>query len=171
MVTGAGGSIGSELCRQVVRFHPRRLLLLDQSEVQLFQIEQELIHLGHEAVITPLIADILDEARLNAIFGKHRPAVVFHAAAHKHVGMMEIQPGEAIKNNALGTALLAELSASHNVERFVMISTDKAVNPTSVMGASKRLAEVFLRRSLWRTVGGQGSSLCGLAMCSAPRAA
>jgi FlaA1/EpsC-like NDP-sugar epimerase len=144
MVTGAGGSIGSELCRQVARFHPRRLLLLDQSEVQLFQIEQELIRLGHEAIITPLIADILDEARLDAVFGRHRPAVVFHAAAHKHVGMMEFQPGEAIKNNAFGTALLAELSAAHNVERFVMISTDKAVNPTSVMGASKRLAEVFL---------------------------
>jgi FlaA1/EpsC-like NDP-sugar epimerase len=144
MVTGAGGSIGSELCRQVARFHPRRLLLLDQSEVQLFQIEQELVHLGQEAVVTPLIADILDEARLNAIFACHKPAVVFHAAAHKHVGMMEIQPGEAIKNNAFGTALLAELSALHKVERFVMISTDKAVNPTSVMGASKRLAEVFL---------------------------
>jgi len=145
LVTGAGGSIGSELCRQVAAYRPSRLLLLDQSEVQLFQIEQELIRLGHAGIIAPLIADILDKPRIEALLKHHQPAVIFHAAAHKHVGMMEGQPGEAIKNNAFGTAALAELALAHHVERFVMISTDKAVNPTSVMGASKRLAEVFLQ--------------------------
>ena len=145
MVTGAGGSIGCELCRQVAGFQPRRLLLVDQSEVQLFQIEQELIKLGHGSIIVPVIADILDGPRMRAVMRQHHPANIFHAAAHKHVGMMESQPSEAIKNNALGTAALAELALEHRVERFVMISTDKAVNPTSAMGASKRLAEVFLQ--------------------------
>jgi FlaA1/EpsC-like NDP-sugar epimerase len=145
LVTGAGGSIGSELCRQVASFHPRRLLLVEQSEVQLFQIEQQLIKLGHGGVIVPVIADILDQPRMDAILRRHQPTVIFHAAAHKHVPMMEMQPGEAIKNNCLGTAGLAEMAVEHGVERFLMISTDKAVNPTSVMGASKRLAEVFLQ--------------------------
>jgi len=145
MVTGAGGSIGSELCRQIVAFHPERLLLVDQSEVQLFAIEQELISLGYSGSIIPLIADILDEPRMNAILQEHRPAVLFHAAAHKHVPMMERQPGEAIKNNSIGTARLADLALEHCVSRFVMISTDKAVNPSSVMGATKRLAEIYLQ--------------------------
>ena len=145
MVTGAGGSIGSELCRQVASFHPKQLLLVEQSEVQLFQIEQELIKLGHGDIVKPLIGDILDQPRLRAIFHEYRPAVIFHAAAHKHVFMMETQPSEAIKNNALGTARLAELALEFGVERFVLISTDKAVNPTSVMGASKRLAELFVQ--------------------------
>ena len=145
MVTGAGGSIGSELCRQVAGFQPAQLLLVEQSEVQLFEIEQELLQLGHGAMIKPLIADILDGPRMRNLLSTYRPAVIFHAAAHKHVSMMEIQPSEAIKNNALGTAQLAELALECGVERFVMISTDKAVNPTSVMGASKRLAEVFLQ--------------------------
>ena len=145
LVTGAGGSIGSELCRQIAAFKPSCLLLVEQSEVQLFQIEQQLIHLGHGPIIVPVIADILDKPRMNGILRRHQPAVIFHAAAHKHVSMMETQPGEAIKNNALGTAGLAEMAVAHGVERFVMISTDKAVNPTSVMGASKRLAEVFLQ--------------------------
>ncbi|MEI2726784.1 MAG: polysaccharide biosynthesis protein [Verrucomicrobiota bacterium] len=145
LVTGAGGSIGSELCRQIAAFQPRCLLLLEQSEVQLFQIEQQLIKLGYGAIIVPIIADILDRPRMNDILRRYHPAVIFHAAAHKHVTMMEIQPGEAIKNNSLGTAGLAALAFAHGVERFVMISTDKAVNPTSVMGASKRLAEVFLQ--------------------------
>ena len=153
MVTGAGGSIGSELCRQVATFQPARLLLLDQSEVQLFQIEQELIQLGHGHIIQPLIADILDQARIRAIFVQHRPSVIFHAAAHKHVPMMEAQPSEAIKNNVFGTACLAEMALEHGAERFVMISTDKAVNPTSVMGASKRLAEVFLQAFAERHAG------------------
>jgi FlaA1/EpsC-like NDP-sugar epimerase len=145
MVTGAGGSIGSELCRQIVAFHPTRLLLVEQCEVQLFQIEQELIRSGHGGIIQALIADITDQARIKGILTQHRPAIIFHAAAHKHVLMMELQPGEALKNNTLATATLADLALECGVERFLMISTDKAVNPTSVMGASKRLAELFLQ--------------------------
>ncbi|HVV73186.1 MAG TPA: nucleoside-diphosphate sugar epimerase/dehydratase [Verrucomicrobiae bacterium] len=144
-VTGAGGSIGSELCRQVAAFQPAQLLLVEQSEVQLFQLEQELLRLGHQEIIEPLVADILDGPRMSAILGRYRPEIIFHAAAHKHVPMMERQPAEAIKNNTFGTVSLAELSLRFEVARFVMVSTDKAVNPTSVMGASKRLAEVFLQ--------------------------
>ena len=145
MVTGAGGSIGSELCRQIAAFEPERLLLVEQSEVQLFAIEQELISLGFGKVIVPLIADIIDEPQMQAILREHRPEVLFHAAAHKHVPMMERQPGEAIKNNFIGTARLAELAQTHGVGKFVLISTDKAVNPTSAMGATKRLAEIYLQ--------------------------
>jgi len=148
MVTGAGGSIGSELCRQIATYKPRRLLLVERSEVQLFPIEQELIRLGHGEVIVPLIADILDSERMRSIFAQYRPHVVFHAAAHKHVPIMESHPCEAIKNNSLGTARLARLSSEFAVGRFVLISTDKAINPTSVMGATKRLAEIFVQ-SLW----------------------
>ncbi|EEF63154.1 polysaccharide biosynthesis protein [Pedosphaera parvula] len=145
MVTGAGGSIGSELCRQIVQFHPRRVLLVDQSEVQLFQIEQELIELGKGNIIHPIVADIVDCSRMEHIFKRFRPSVIFHAAAHKHVPMMECQPGEAIQNNTLGTVHLAQLAMEFEVERFVLISTDKAINPTSVMGATKRLAELFVQ--------------------------
>ncbi len=145
LVTGAGGSIGSELCRQIAAFGPERLLLVEQSEVQLYAIEQELIGLGYGGFIVPLIADILDAPRMRAILLEHRPAVLFHAAAHKHVPMMERQPGEAIKNNSIGTARLADLALEYGVGRFVMVSTDKAVNPTSAMGATKRLAEVYLQ--------------------------
>jgi FlaA1/EpsC-like NDP-sugar epimerase len=145
MVTGAGGSIGSELCRQIAAFHPARLLLVEQCEVQLFQIEQELIRFGQGGSIQALIADITDQPRIKGILTQHRPAIIFHAAAHKHVLMMELQPGEALKNNTLATATLADLALECGVERFLMISTDKAVNPTSVMGASKRLAELYLQ--------------------------
>lgn len=145
MVTGAGGSIGSELCRQIASFNPKRLLLVEQSEVQMFQIEQELMSLGYGGTILPLVADILDEARVRQIMERFQPAVIFHAAAHKHVPMMEQQPAEAIKNNTLGTARLAELAHEYQVDRFVMISTDKAINPTNVMGATKRLAEIFVQ--------------------------
>jgi FlaA1/EpsC-like NDP-sugar epimerase len=143
LVTGAGGSIGSELCRQIAAFNPERVLLLEQSEVQIFQIEQELISLGYAGIIVPLVADILDGPRMNFIFQRYHPQVVFHAAAHKHVPMMENHPGEAIKNNAMGTRHVAELSLEYGVQRFVLISTDKAINPTSVMGATKRLAEIY----------------------------
>jgi FlaA1/EpsC-like NDP-sugar epimerase len=145
MVTGAGGSIGSELCRQIAGFGPARLLLVERSEVQMFPIEQELIRKGHRALVCPFVVDILDQPRLRQIFETRRPKVIFHAAAHKHVPMMESQPGEAIRNNTLGTALLAELAVEFGVDRFVLISTDKAINPTSVMGATKRLAEMFLQ--------------------------
>jgi len=145
MVTGAGGSIGSELCRQIAAYAPRKLLLVDQSEVQLFQIEQELIDAGFGDRIVPLVADVLDRPRLENLFEQFKPQVLFHAAAHKHVPMMEIQPGEAIKNNAFGTMQLAEMAQSFNVERFILISSDKAINPTNVMGATKRLAEICVQ--------------------------
>lgn len=144
LVTGAGGSIGSELCRQIAACAPKRLLLVEQSEPQLFLIEQELANAGHGGVIVPLIADILDPARMTHVFSTYRPQLVFHAAAHKHVPMMESQPGEAIKNNSLATLQLAELAHAAHVERFVLISSDKAINPTNVMGATKRLAEMCL---------------------------
>ena len=145
MVTGAGGSIGSELCRQIAKLNPKTLLLVEQSEGNLFQIEQELVKLGHGAIINPIVADIVDMDRMRRVMATQKPVVLFHAAAHKHVPMMERQPGEAIKNNALGTAGLANLALEFGVERFVLISTDKAVNPTSVMGATKRLAEDYLQ--------------------------
>jgi FlaA1/EpsC-like NDP-sugar epimerase len=145
LVTGAGGSIGSELCRQIVSFNPQRLLLLDQSEVQIFQIEQELVERGYGGVILPIVADVMDEPRVRQVLSRFRPAVIFHAAAHKHVPMMESQPSEAIKNNSFATASLARLALEFAVERFVLISTDKAINPTNVMGATKRLAEIYLQ--------------------------
>jgi len=145
LVTGAGGSIGSELCRQIATCRPRHLLLLDRSEPQSFQIEQELIASGHGQRIVPLVADILDLPRMRQIFASFHPQVVFHAAAHKHVPMMESQPCEAVKNNSLGTAQLADLALESSVDRFILISTDKAINPTSVMGATKRLAEMYVQ--------------------------
>lgn len=151
MVTGAGGSIGSELCRQLAAHNPQRLLLVEQAEGSLFTIESELNDLGHRNAILPLVADILDLPRMRSIFERYHPSIVFHAAAHKHVFMMERQPGEAVKNNTTGTRQLAELAAEKGVEAFVLISTDKAINPTSAMGASKRLAEMHLQ-ALQRTV-------------------
>jgi len=145
LVTGAGGSIGSELCRQIAAYQPQRLLLVEQSEGALFVIESELNERGYGATIVPLVADILDAPRMQSIFQRFKPEVVFHAAAHKHVYMMERQPSEAVKNNTTGTRQLAELAGRHGVETFVFISTDKAINPTSVMGASKRLAEMCLQ--------------------------
>ena len=145
MVTGAGGSIGGELCRQIVGLNPRRLLLMDQSEPSLFVIEQELIKAGYAGTILPCIADILDTSRITALFATHAPQVVFHAAAHKHVFLMERQPAEAIKNNSIGSRKLAEIAVEHGAEAFVFISTDKAINPTNAMGASKRLAEIHLQ--------------------------
>jgi FlaA1/EpsC-like NDP-sugar epimerase len=144
-VTGAGGSIGQELCRQVLGFKPARLLLLDRSEVQLFQIEQELAEKEQPTEIVPLVADVSDERQAAAVLHHHRPQVIYHAAAHKHVPIMQRQPAEALRNNSLGTAALAELSRACGVERFVLISTDKAINPTSFMGLSKRLAEIYLQ--------------------------
>ncbi len=145
MVTGAGGSIGSELCRQVAAHSPRVLLLVEQSEVQLFQIEQSLIEGGYGRIIVPLLADVLDRCRMDCIFRAYAPRAVFHAAAHKHVPMTEGQPGEAVKNNALATMQLAEACLEHEVDRFVLISSDKAINPTNVMGATKRLAEMCVQ--------------------------
>jgi FlaA1/EpsC-like NDP-sugar epimerase len=143
MVTGAGGSIGSELCRQVCRYAPARLVLVERFENALFEIHRELIALYPEVAIDPQIGDVTDGRRMAKVFERARPAIVFHAAAHKHVPMMEANPGEAVKNNVGGTRMIAQLADRHGVERFVLISTDKAVNPTSVMGATKRVAEIF----------------------------
>ena len=145
MVTGAGGSIGSELCRQVAHNKVDRLLLVERCEVQLFKIEQELVASGFAGSVIPLVADILDRDRMGEIFWRFRPEGVFHAAAHKHVPMMEHQPAEAFRNNAVGSRILAELAGDSGVEFFLLVSTDKAINPTSVMGATKRLAETFLQ--------------------------
>ncbi len=145
LVTGAGGSIGSELCRQIATFSPRSILMVERSEAALFPIEQELIEHGMRGIIVPLVADILDARRMEIIFARNRPHAVFHAAAHKHVPMMESQPAEAIRNNILGTARIAELAYEFRAERFLLVSTDKAINPTSVMGATKRLAELFVQ--------------------------
>lgn len=142
LVTGAGGSIGSELCRQIAALNPKRLLMVEQAEGALFNVEQELNELGLGTIALPLVADILDRERMEYIFSRYEPEVIFHAAAHKHVYLMERQPAEAIHNNVLGTRQLAKLAAAHGVAAFVFISTDKAINPTSVMGATKRLAEI-----------------------------
>lgn len=144
-VTGAGGSIGSEICRQVCRFSPARLLLVERSENALFEIHRDLRESFPEIRVEPCIADICDAERVDQIFAQHAPKVVFHAAAHKHVPMMEWNPIEAIKNNVFGTRTLADLADRHAVEAFVMISTDKAINPTSVMGATKRVAELYVQ--------------------------
>lgn len=141
LVTGAGGSIGSEICRQIMRVGPKMLLLLGHGENSIYLINQELKNIYKEGPIIPIIADIRDKQQLDQIFTQYNPQVVFHAAAHKHVPLMEIQPMAAVLNNIYGTRNVADVAGRHGVERFVMISTDKAVNPTSVMGATKRVAE------------------------------
>jgi FlaA1/EpsC-like NDP-sugar epimerase len=145
LVTGAGGSIGSELCRQVARFEPASIVLVERSEFALFTIHQELLHSHGGLTVVPRICDICDRTRLKEVFGSDRPQIVFHAAAHKHVPMMEWNAGEAIKNNVFGTKAVADMCDLHGCEAFVLISTDKAVNPTSVMGASKRMAEIYVQ--------------------------
>ncbi|HEY3804360.1 MAG TPA: nucleoside-diphosphate sugar epimerase/dehydratase [Kofleriaceae bacterium] len=144
-VTGAGGSIGSELCRQVCRFGPARLVLVERFENALFEIHRELVQTFPGVLIEPAVADVCDEIRMTQLFESIKPELVFHAAAHKHVPMMEWNPGEAVKNNVGGTRTIANLSVRFGVHRFVLVSTDKAVNPTSVMGATKRIAEIYLQ--------------------------
>jgi len=145
LITGAGGSIGSEMCRQICQFNPKQLLLLEQAENPLFHVEAELRRRFPHVVPVPLICDITDRRRVNEILDRYRPSVVIHAAAHKHVPLMEQNPGEAIKNNVVGTQILADAACRYDVAHFVMISTDKAVNPASVMGASKRIAEMYIQ--------------------------
>lgn len=144
-VTGAGGSIGSEMCRQVCLFEPKLLLLIEQAENPLFHIERELRKNLPDVNIVAVICDIADKFRVDEIFSKYRPEVVIHAAAHKHVPLMETNPGESIKNNVVGTMNVANASNQFGVSNFVMISTDKAVNPTSLMGSSKRVAEMYIQ--------------------------
>lgn len=145
LVTGGGGSIGSELCRQIARFKPHLLLILDIYENSCYDLQLELKGKYPDVSSKILIASIRDRARLNCIFDAYRPNVVFHAAAHKHVPIMEENPTEAIKNNIFGTLNVAECSERYGVEKFILISTDKAVNPTNVMGATKRVAEMVVQ--------------------------
>lgn len=145
LVTGAGGSIGLELCRQLIARAPAGLVILDQCEVLLYQAEQELISLGAGARLTSVVGDVADADAMREVFARLRPSLVFHAAAHKHVPLMEAQPSEALKNNVLGTGVVSALAAEFGVEKFVLISSDKAVNPTNVMGATKRLAEKVVK--------------------------
>ena len=145
VVTGAGGSIGSELARQTARFHPTRLLLLERAEFALFDRERELRRMYPGLDVVPLVADVGDAQRMRSIIATHRPHVILHAAAHKHVTMMESHPTEAVKNNVLATNTLGEVAGEHGVGMFVLVSTDKAVRPTSIMGASKRMAELVVQ--------------------------
>lgn len=145
LITGAGGSIGSEITRQLMKSHPKKLILLGHGEASIYEIHRELQKLNHQTELIPCIADIQNEQRLAEIFIEHCPDIVYHAAAHKHVPLMEQNVTEAIANNAKGTWNLANVSDIHGVEKFVMISTDKAVKPTTVMGASKRMAEKIVQ--------------------------
>jgi len=145
LISGAAGSIGSEICRQVARFNPAKIILLDAAETPLFYTEKELAEKYPELRIIPLVADIRNSARIEMVFDQFMPEVVFHAAAYKHVPMMEYNPVEAVTNNTLGTRKLADAAHRFGVKNFVMISTDKAVNPTNVMGASKRAAEIYVQ--------------------------
>ena len=143
LVTGAGGSIGSELCRQVAHRQPKRLVLLGHGEYSIYLIHEELRSQFPKLELVPVIADVRDKARLQRVFRAHCPEVVFHAAAHKHVPLMEQNLDEAVTNNVLGTRNVLEVAAGMDVERFVLISSDKAVNPVNVMGATKRIAELM----------------------------
>ena len=145
LVTGGGGSIGSELCRQIIRFEPERLVIVDIYENNLYDIEQELKYNYPQAKIDAIVASVRDKDRLNEIFNEFKPYLVFHAAAHKHVPLMETSPLEAIKNNVFGTYNAVNCADEYNVKRFVLISTDKAVNPTNIMGATKRLCEMIIQ--------------------------
>ena len=145
LVSGAGGSIGSELCRQIAALEPAMLICLGHGENSIYLIEQELRERFPQIKVVAAIADMRDEERIRRIFGAHRPEVVFHAAAHKHVPLMEANEPEAVSNNVFGTRNLARAAADFGVERFVLVSTDKAVNPTSVMGKTKRLAELLIQ--------------------------
>ena len=146
LVTGAGGSIGKELSRQIARVAPRRLVLLDHAEDNLFQIQRELEHDRHvhPSTLDAVLADCKEEERMREVFATYRPTVVFHAAAYKHVGLMEQNPVEAVRNNAIATRLMARIAGQAHVKAFVLVSTDKAVSPATVMGASKALAEFAL---------------------------
>jgi len=147
LITGAGGSIGSELCRQVATFGPSKLILLGHGENSIHKIWMELKDIFRDIDLSIEIADVRDKPRINSIFEKHRPAVVFHAAAHKHVPLMELHPAEAVKTNVFGTRNVAEAAIRLKTKVFVMISTDKAVNPSSVMGATKRMAESIIQQA------------------------
>lgn len=144
-ITGAAGSIGSELVRQIIHYHPKVLVLIDQAESPLFEIDRQMKALDLDVKIIAYVADISNAERMDSILHGHKPSMIFHAAAYKHVPMMENNPSEAVMCNILGTKILADLAVQHKVAKFVMISTDKAVNPTNVMGCSKRIAEIYVQ--------------------------
>lgn len=145
LVTGGGGSIGSELCRQIAKFKPKKLIALDVYENSIFELQNEMARTEPDLDFKPLIASVRDSSRMRDIFKEYMPHVVFHAAAYKHVPLMELDPKEAVKNNILGTNILVDLADDYGIEKFVLISTDKAVNPCNVMGATKRAAEMILQ--------------------------
>lgn len=145
LITGAGGSIGSELARQVALYGPEELVLVERSELALFDVSRELAEVWPDLVLEPVLADVADGERMRSLLGRHRPRILLHAAAHKHVPLMEANIGEAIRNNTLATHRLGELAGETGLERFLLISTDKAVRPTSVMDATKRLAELVIQ--------------------------
>ena len=145
LVTGAAGSIGSEIVRQLLYHNPELIILCDSAETPLHHLLLELEESKTTTNCLPFLASVTSEARMKELFEKFKPQIVYHAAAYKHVPMMELFPTEAVKNNSIGTRVVADLSVSYKVERFVMVSTDKAVNPTNVMGASKRLAEIYVQ--------------------------
>lgn len=145
MVTGAGGSIGSELCRQIASHNPKQLVMIDIYENSAYDIQQELKHTFPELNLVTLIASVRNTKRMDEIFAQYKPKIVYHAAAHKHVPLMEDSPNEAVKNNVLGTWKVVQAADRHHTRRFVMISTDKAVNPTNIMGATKRICEMIIQ--------------------------
>jgi FlaA1/EpsC-like NDP-sugar epimerase len=159
LVTGAGGSIGSELCRQIARVAPKRLVLVDHSENALFEIRRELEEERHFTRAAAVLADCKDATRMSEVFGEHTPSVVFHAAAYKHVQLMEENPVEAVRNNAVATRIVAAAAGESGAERFVLVSTDKAVSPATVMGASKALAEWAAEAAQHRHPGTRYSSV------------
>ena len=145
LVTGGGGSIGSELCRQLVSHKPKCLVIFDIYENNAYDIQQELKIKYPDANVVTLIGSIRNTSRLESVFEQYKPDIVYHAAAHKHVPLMEVSPNEAIKNNVVGTWNVAKMADKYGVKKFVMISTDKAVNPTNVMGATKRICEMIIQ--------------------------
>src|SRR3954471_7670895 len=159
LVTGAGGSIGSEICRQAMRFCPQRMLLVERAENALFEIDRELRETWIGAEIRPYLADVCEPQRISQIFREERPHVVFHCAAHKHVPMMEANACEAVKNNIFGTKVVADAAGVFAAQAFVLVSSDKAVNPTSVMGATKRVAELYVQSKSGGVAGWRGSGV------------
>jgi FlaA1/EpsC-like NDP-sugar epimerase len=145
LVTGAGGSIGSELCRQICRFRPEGIILYERAETPLFEIEMELVREFPYVKVIAVLGDIRDRTQLSKAFSNYRPHIVFHAAAYKHVPIMELQPWKAIKNNILGTRNIIDISSQYSVKRFVFVSTDKAVRPVNIMGATKRVSEILVQ--------------------------
>ena len=146
MVTGAGGSIGIGLCRQICRYKPEQLILFERAESPLFEIDLELKKNFPDIDVVPILGDIQNPGEVIRIFSQYRPEIVFHAAAYKHVPMLEVHPWKAVENNIVGTCNLIEAARTFQCERFVFVSTDKAVNPTNVMGATKRFAELLIQR-------------------------